>query len=135
MNLVQILICTIIYIYKMHWDWQNIVLVVLIVRCVLASIALIVLPLFFDPIPNPKELLEVPGASLDVSNYMGKQAPRENVSSASECATMAAKIGAPVAVYIPAMKVCTAFNTAEGLKLGPANPNMVVLSSVTLPNA
>lgn len=81
---------------------------------------------------NPK-LSVVSGASLDVSNFKGKQIPVQNISSADDCATLAAKNGAPVAVYIPAMKVCTSFDTAKDLKLGPANPNMVVLSSVALP--
>lgn len=78
---------------------------------------------------------EVPKASLVVSNFKGVQTPAQNIISTDACASLAAEKRAPVAVYIPSMKVCTTFNTSEGLKLGPANSSMVVLSNTKLPEA
>jgi hypothetical protein len=82
-------------------------------------------------------LLPVSGYTLDVSGSdPSKQKPVPNVESAEACSVVAALENAPVAAYIPAMKVCTLFSDAAGLKLtAPADPNMVVLSKVTLPKA
>jgi len=84
-----------------------------------------------------KPLVPVDGYTLDVTGSdPSKQEPFQNVESAEACSVVASLKNAPVAVYIPAMKVCTVFTDAVGLKLiAPADPNMVVLSNVEIPKA